>query len=65
MNSNFKKIVGASLLTLAVLGGAATYLNTTLKAPANATVAFDGVTTEQSQNGVRHAEVIVTEGQAS
>jgi hypothetical protein len=65
MTSNFKKIVGASLLTLAVVGGAATYLTSTLKAPVAATVAYDGVTTEPSQNGERHAEVIVTEGQAS
>jgi hypothetical protein len=65
MTSNFKQFVGASLLTLAVLGGAATYLTSTLKTPATATVAFDGVTSESSQNGDRHAEVIVTEGQAS
>ncbi|GAA0568560.1 hypothetical protein [Rhizomicrobium electricum] len=65
MTSNFKKIAGASLLTLAVLGGAATYLTTSLNTPAHTSVAFDGVTTEPSQFGDRHAEVIVTEGQAS
>lgn len=65
MTSNFKKMAGAGLLTLAVLGGAATYLTSTLKTPATATVAYDGVTTEPSQYGQRHAEVIVTEGQAS
>jgi hypothetical protein len=65
MTSNFKKIVGASLLTMAVLGGTATYLTNSLKAPATATVAYDGLTTEQSPTGERHAEVIVTEGQAS
>ncbi len=65
MNSNFKKIAGASLLTLALLGGAATYLSTSLATPVGATVAMDGVTSEPSQTGDRHAEVIVTEGQAS
>jgi hypothetical protein len=65
MTNNFKKIAGASLLTLALLGGATTYLASTLQTPAQATVAYDGVTSEPSQNGDRHAEVIVTEGQAS
>ena len=65
MSLNIKNIIGAGLLTLAVVGGTATYLNTTLKAPVAATVAYDGVTSEPSQNGDRHAEVIVTEGQAS
>lgn len=65
MSLNFKNIVGAGLLTLAVVGGTATYLNATLKAPTHATVAYDGVTSEPSQFGERHAEVIVTEGQAS
>jgi hypothetical protein len=65
MTSSFKKIAGASLLTLAVLGGTATYLTTSLNTPRTATVAYDGVTNEPSQFGDRHAEVIVTEGQAS
>lgn len=65
MTSNVKSVIGASLLTLAVLGGAATYLTSTLRTPANATVALDSVITEHSQAGDRHAEVIVTEGQAS
>jgi len=65
MSLNIKRIIGAGLLTLAVVGGAATYLNTTLKASATATVAYDGITSEPSQTGERHAQVIVTEGQAS
>jgi hypothetical protein len=65
MSLSFKKIAGAGLLTLAVVGGTATYLNSTLMTAPSATVAMDGVTSEQSQTSVRHAEVIVTEGQAS
>jgi hypothetical protein len=67
MSSGFSKVLGAGLLTLAVVGGAAAYLTSTLNAT-QAKVAFDGITTEQSQQSYqtpRHAEVIVTEGQAS
>ena len=64
MSNNFKKFVGASLLTLAVVGGTATYLNSTLKAPVgNYTV--DSASAEQPAQSTRHAEVIVTEGPAS
>ena len=65
MSLSFKKIVGAGLLTLAVVGGTATYLNSTLKIAPSATVALDGLVSEQSQTSDRHAEVIVTEGPAS
>ena len=65
MSLSFKKIAGAGLLTLAVVGGTATYLNSSLKTAPSATVAMDGVTSELGQASYRHAEVIVTEGQAS
>ena len=65
MSLSFKKIVGAGLLTLAVVGGTATYLNNSLKIAPSATVAMDGLVSEPSQTSDRHAEVIVTEGQAS
>ena len=65
MSMSLKQIIGAGLLTLAVVGGTATYLNNSLTTSPRATVALDGVTSEQSQTGDRHAEVIVTEGQAS
>ena len=65
MSLNLKQLIGAGLLTLAVVGGAATYFNAALKTSPTATVAVDGVTSEPSQFGERHAEVIVTEGQAS
>lgn len=64
---SLSKVFGAGLLTLAIVGGTATYLNSTLNAK-SMHVALDGITTEQSQQPVqapRHAEVIVTEGQAS
>jgi hypothetical protein len=65
MTSNFKKIAGASLLTLAVLGGAATYLVNSLNPPRATTVAYEGIVSEPSPYSARHAEVIVTEGPAS
>ena len=64
MSNNFKKFVGASLLTLAVVGGTATYLNSTLKSPV-VNYAADSAATDQSTQSTRHAEVIVTEGPAS
>jgi hypothetical protein len=66
MSNSLSKVVGAALLTLAVVGGTATYLNGSLKL-GTAKVALDGITTEQSQpqQPLRHAEVIVTEGWAS
>jgi|GEM_PF-1451777 len=63
MSLNLKHVFGAGLLTLAVVGGTATYLNSSLNA--DAVVAYDSVTSEQPQQPVRHAEVIVTEGRAS
>jgi len=62
MSLNIKQVFGAGLLTLAVVGGTATYLTTNLYTT-KSLVAYDSVTTEQPQ--VRHAEVIVTEGRAS
>jgi hypothetical protein len=59
-----KQFFGAALLAVAVVGGTATYLNTSLNTT-KAVIAFDGVTTEQQVNVDRHAEVIVTEGRAS
>jgi hypothetical protein len=64
MSNNFKKFVGASLLTLAVVGGTTTYLNSTLK-PAPVQYALDGASADQTAQSARHAEVIVTEGPAS
>jgi hypothetical protein len=64
MSNNFNKFVGAGLLTLAVVGGSATYLNSTLK-PTPVQYAHDGATTEQSVQSTRHAEVTVVEGPAS
>jgi hypothetical protein len=65
MSTNLKKVLGASLLTLAVVGGTATYLGNSLRAmPVK--YSLDGYTTEISQQQpARHAEVIVTEGRAS
>lgn len=65
MSLNLKTTVGAALLTLAVVGGVASYLTTSLQVPATKTVALEGIVHELSPNGARHAEVIVTEGQAS
>lgn len=64
MSLSLKQVFGAGLLTLAVVGGTATYLNSNLNTT-KAVVAYDGVTTEQPQQPTRHAEVIVTEGRAS
>jgi hypothetical protein len=64
MSNNFKKFVGASLLTLAVVGGTATYLNSTLKATP-VQYAIDGASSEQTAQSTRHAEVTVVEGPAS
>jgi hypothetical protein len=64
MSTNLKKVLGASLLTLAVVGGTATYLGNSLRAmPVK--YSLDGYTTEISQQPARRAEVIVTEGRAS
>jgi len=64
MSNNFKKFVGAGLLTLAVVGGTATYLNSTLTATP-VQYAQDGATTDQADQSARHAEVTVVEGPAS
>ena len=58
MSLNLKQIFGAALLTVAVLGGTATYLNASLHSN-NTTVAYDNAQLE------RHAEVTVIEGPAS
>jgi hypothetical protein len=64
MSLNFKNIIGASLLTIAVLGGTATYLGNSLtSAPAHHVLV--GEVTELSPAGARHADVVVTEGRAS
>lgn len=65
MSMNLKTTVGAALLTLAVVGGVASYLSASLQVPAPKTVALEGIVHELSPNGPRHVEVIVTEGQAS
>lgn len=65
MSKEFTKLLGAGALTLAVVGGAATYLSTSLAQSPSKVVAVDGYTIEQPQHAVRHAEVIVTEGRAS
>lgn len=59
-----KTTLGAALLTFAVIGGSATYLASTLKAPEPQYVAFGvGIDVPPSQQ-TQHAEV-TTEGQAS
>ena len=64
MSLNLKQVLGASLLTLAIVGGTGTYLSNTLYNNTSK-VTLVGVVTEQPQNTDRHAEVIVTEGRAS
>lgn len=64
MTMNFSKVFGAGLLTLAVLGGTAAYLGSTLSAKSAPVTAYS-YTIEQPDQTQRHAEVIVTEGQAS
>ena len=64
MSLNLKQVFGASLLALAVVGGVSTSLSNTLYNNTSK-VTLVGVVTEQPQNTVRHAEVIVTEGRAS
>lgn len=61
---NLKNIVGAGLLTVAIVGSIAALLGTTLKpAPMHHTLV--GEVSEPTPNSVRHADVIVTEGRAS
>jgi hypothetical protein len=63
---SFSKIFTAGLLSVAVVGGAAAYMSTSLAQSPSAKVAVDGYVIEQPQpQPVRHAEVIVTEGWAS
>ena len=68
MSLSFKNVIGAGLLTLAVVGGTATLLDSTLK-PAPVQYAQTGTTHTQTANltdqPVRHAEVTVIEGPAS
>ena len=61
---NFSKAFTAGLLTIAVVGGAAVYLTSSL---AQSPVKYaDSYTVEQSaQPVVQHAKAIVTEGRAS
>lgn len=63
MSLSFSKVLGAGLLTLAIVGGATAYLSSTLTAqPSKVAYSY---TVEQPDQPQRHAEVIVTEGQAS
>lgn len=64
MSMSFSKVLGAGLLTLAVVGGAAAYLSSTLTSKPSQVAAYS-YTVEQPDQAPRHAEVIVTEGQAS
>jgi hypothetical protein len=65
MSNSISKVFGAGLLTLAVVGGTATYLAGSLHAVPTTVLAV-GLATEQAvPQQQRHAEVIVTEGQAS
>jgi hypothetical protein len=63
MSNEFTKLLGAGALTLAVVGGAAAYLTSSLAQKPVHYVA-DSYTIEQPQPAVRHAEVVVTEGRA-
>jgi len=62
---SFSKMFTAGLLTVAIVGGAAAYLTSSLAQPQGRLVAVDGVAIEKPQQHVHHAEVIVTEGRAS
>lgn len=64
MSMSMKQIFGAALLAAAVVGGSATYLNSSLNTT-KAVVAYDGLVTEHQASIDRHPEVIVTEGRAS
>jgi uncharacterized protein with HEPN domain len=65
MSLNIKQIFGAGLLTLAVIGGTASYLTTSLQASAPA-VSYGEVATQQTQAAAQqHDEVVVVEGRAS
>jgi hypothetical protein len=58
MSKGFTKFLGAGLLTVAVVGGAAAYMNASLKAkPAH--YALDGIVTEMPAQPV-HAKVVTT-----
>lgn len=67
MSNEFSKLFAAGLLTVAVVGGAAAYLSSSLAAqPAARVAAADSYTPDQIQNtSGRHAVVTVTEGPAS
>jgi len=65
MSKDFSRLFTAGLLTLAVVGGTAAYLTSSL-AQSPARYVAESYTVEQpQQQTVRHAEVIVTEGRAS
>ena len=60
---NFSKTFTAGLLTVAVVGGAAVYMTSSL---AQSPVKYaDSYTVEQPAQPAHHAEAIVTEGRAS
>ena len=57
------KFLGAALLTVAVVGGAGTYLNSTLKSASP--VHYNSVAVQQVQHTGTHPVVTVTEARAS
>jgi hypothetical protein len=56
MSNSISKVLGAGFLTLAVVGGAAAYLNSTLAAQP-VKYALDGYATEQPQTVAKVASV--------
>ena len=66
MSKDFSSLFTAGLLTLAVVGGTAAYLTSSLaQGPTQYVAESYTVEQPQQQHAVRHAEVIVTEGRAS
>ena len=65
MSLNIKQVFGAGLLTLAVIGGTRTYLNTSLHAKAPA-VAYENTASQQTNPiAQQQIETVVVEGRAS
>jgi len=59
MSKNFTRVLGAGLLTLAVVGGAAAYLTDSLEAK-QVKFAYDGITVEHAVQPVHPTKVVTT-----
>lgn len=66
MSLNIKRIFGAGLLTVAVIGGTGTYLNNSLSVAAPAAV-YENTAMQQKSNPIaqQQIETVVVEGRAS